>query len=294
MVTWNREKIRSKVRELTGSPSTNQLTDAEIDDQINTYYAFTMPFELKEQINFQPYNFQTLPNIAEYSLSSSFITYEPLAYVNGQRLNFYQDRDIFFQDWPQQYTQETEGTTDGLVAAFGGTCQALPILRGSFIATEQSQIAFDKSDGILYQNDGTVDQIIGTINYVTGIYSGNFLNIPAASLTISRTFEAYIAAKPQGLLFYNNKLTFRPIPDQVYQVTLQGFIAQTELGNDVSVPLQTEWGQLIAYGSSLEIIADRGDWGTYQALYPMFKRYENVALARYVEQFQNVQSIPRF
>ena len=294
MVTWSLTKIREKTRELTGSPSTNQLSNSSLDDYINTYYAYTMPYELKEQINFQPYNLQTLPNEAVYSMSDSYITSEPLAYVQGQRLNFYQDRDIFYQDWPQQYVQETEGTTAGVVATFSGTCSSLPVLKGSFIVTEQVQVVYDKSDGMLYQVVGGAETNVGVINYVTGVYSGNFDAIPAAGLTITRTFEPYTAAKPQGVLFYNNQLIFRPVPDQVYPVTLQGFISQVQLNDADDEPLQPEWGQLIAYGAALEIFSDRGDQAAYTALYPIFKRYENVALGRYVEQFQNVQSIPRF
>jgi hypothetical protein len=64
--------------------------------------------------------------------------------------------------------------------------------------------------------------------------------------------------------------------------------------NQSTTPLQTEWGQLIAYGASLEIFSDRGDLVAYNNNYPILKRYENVALGRTVQQYEASQSVPRF
>lgn len=294
MVTWNLAKIVSKVRNITGTPFTTQLTDAQIIDHINSYYKYTMPFELKEQINLQPYNFNTFANTDVYAVSGAFQTDEPMAYANGFPLVFYQDRDIFFQDWPQQYTQDQVATSTGTAGPYTGTTQASPIIKGTYFITDGTLVAFDKSDGILYQTIAGVDTAVGTLNYVTGAFTVTFSAVSAAGTLIVDNYQAYQPARPQGVLFYNNQLTFRPIPDQVYQITLQGFITQIELSAAGDLPLQTEWGQLIAYGASLEIFADRGDLGAYDANYPILKRYENVALGRYVEQFSNAQAVPRF
>src|SRR5882672_8200489 len=132
MTTWNLTQILSKVRNITGTPSTDQLTDAQITDYVNTYYTFTMPFELKEQINLQPLNFFTLPNIDIYSFPSGFLTDQPMAYCQGFPLIFYQDRDIFFQDWPQQYAQDAVATGNGVTQLFAGTAQFPPIIQGTY------------------------------------------------------------------------------------------------------------------------------------------------------------------
>lgn len=293
MVTWNLAQIISKTRNITGTPFPTQLTDAQITNYINSYYVYTMPFELKEQRNLQPYNFTTFANTDVYEVSGAFQTDEPMAYANGYPLVFYQDRDIFFQDWPQQYTQDQVATSTGGLGPYPGTTQAFPIIKGTYFITDGTLVAFDKSDGILYETIGGIDTAVGTINYVTGAFTVTFSAVSAAGTLIVDNYQAYQPARPQGVLFYNNKLTFRPIPDQVYQITLQGFITQVELATG-GLPLQTEWGQLIAYGAALEIFADRGDLGAYEANYPILKRYENVALGRYVEQFSNAQAVPRF
>ena len=380
MVVWNLPQIIAKVRNLTGTPSTLQLSDAAITDYINTYYVYTMPFELKEQINVQPYNFNTFANVDVYPVLDAFQTQEPMAYANGYPLVFYQDRDIFYQDWPQQYTQDQVASADGITAAFPGSTQASPVIARTFTITDGTQILSDIgqtvtaevlgvgtgivgpyaftldfapispgtlqiTDGVEVFTDnglgtlnggaggtGTINYTTGaisitfavavgvgvsitanyslvntlgllsgdgtgTINYVTGAFTATFTAIPAAGTLIVDNYQAYQPARPQGVLFYNNQLTFRPIPDQVYQITLQGFISQIALdaaANPNQVPLQTEWGQLIAYGAALEILSDRGDLVAYNNYYPLFKRYENVALGRFVEQFSNAQSVPRF
>jgi len=291
---WALADIITKVRNITGSPSPDQLTDALIVDYINRYYAFTMPFEIKEQINQQPYNFTTVANTDVYPVLSGFTTDEPMAYANGFPLVFYQDRDIFFQDWPQQYTQDQVATSTGTAGPYAGTTQAFPIIKGTYYVTDGTLVAFDKSDGILYQTIGGVDTAVGTINYVTGAFSVTFSAISAAGTLIYDNYQAYQPARPQGVLFYNNTFTFRPIPDQVYQITMQGFISTTQLTASGNTPLLVEWGELLAMGASLDIFLDRGDVGAYNTYYPIFKRYENVALGRFVEQLLNVQSVPRF
>jgi hypothetical protein len=379
MVTWDLTQIIAKVRQLTGTPSTAQLSDATIIDYINTYYVYTMPFELKEQINLQPYNFTTKANVDVYPVLAAFQTDEPMAYANGFPLVFYQDRDIFYQDWPQQYTQDQVATSTGTVGPYTGSTQASPVIRGTYFITDGTQVISDSdapitdelissgtggtayngildnfpiqpkslqitdsvetfSDnglGVLNGSLGGTGTIVyttgvwtatfnsavtpgrdiladyaplagtgflggngsGTINYLTGAFSATFNTAVTTGTLIYDNYQAYQPARPQGVLFYNNEFTFRPIPDQVYQITMQGFITQIALdavANPNQLPLQTEWGQLIAYGASLDIFADRSDLGAYNNFFPLFKRYENVALGRYVEQFENAQSVPRF
>lgn len=381
-INWVMSDIITKVRNITGTPisdnGTSELSDQQVANYINSYYAFTMPFELKEQINFQPINFNTFANqdVYDFPGNGSFLTDQPMAYCNGFPLNFYTDRDIFFQDWPQQFTTDNVATGNNTVGPYTGTTQAFPVIAGTFNITDGSQVLSDIgqnvtneliatgtgvaayngilnfkpidpgtlqiSDGVEFFGDnglgvltgslggtGTIvyatgvwtaifntaviagTQIFanyslpntsgilggngsGTINYVTGAFSATFTAAVATTLTIYDNYQAYQPARPQGILYYNNTFTFRPIPDQVYEVTLQGYATQTQILTDSSVPLQTEWGQLLAYGASVEVFADRGDMVASNNTYAFLKRYENVALNRFVQQLDSSQSVPRF
>ena len=292
-MAWTLADIRNKVRNVTGSPSNDQITDADLNTYINNYYVFTMPFELKEQITNQFLSFKTSPGINVYSFPGGYFTDQPGAYADGFPLIFYQDPDIFYQDWPLQYAVNNIATGDGVTTGFSGGLQNPPVIIGSlFIASDDptgfQQIVTDQGDGTL-TGDGT-----GTINYLTGAYSVTFTVAPAASAVIYAKYQGYSGNRPQGVLFFNNEFTFMPVPDQAYQIQMQGYIKPTSLTLDGDTPLQEEWGPLIAYGASLEIFNDRGDEESYNSYFQIFKRYENVALGRTIQQLTAEQSVPRF
>lgn len=378
---WNLESIITKVRNVTGSPDSTQLTDNQIIDYINSYYSFTFPFELKEMINLQPINFYTFANIDTYSMPGSFLTNEPAVYINGYRLVYYESRDIFFQDWPMQYGQDAVATGNGTTNSYTSGTQAFPVIPGTFFITDGTQIisdagatqveeqiatgnagvvyngtlqvlpvipgsititdgveTFTDAGGILTGDQGGTGTVVystgvwsltfnsavtsgvaimatysidsderilsgdgsGTINNATGQYTANFNSAPASSTNIRANYQAYIADRPRAVLFYNNQFTLRPIPDQVYPVTLQGYIVQQQFNNTTGElipnesPLQTEWGLLIAYGASVEIFADRGDNQAYNEAFIIMKRYESVALNRTIQQYESQRGLPRF
>lgn len=292
-MTWTLENIRNKVRQVTGRPSEDQISDTELDTYINNYYVLTMPFELKEQIENQFLTFKTTPGVDVYSFPSGYFTDSPGAYADGFPLVFYQDPDIFFQDWPQQYAVDNIATGDGVTSNFSGGLQNPPLIIGTLFITADDptgtqQLLQDQGDGTL-AGDGS-----GTINYLTGAYTVTFTTAPASTAYIYAKYQGYQGNRPQGVLFFNNEFTFRTVPDQAYQILMQGFVIPALLTNDSDVPLQPEWGQVIAYGASLDIFADTGDNANYDQYYPIFKRYENVALGRTIQQYTAEQSVPRF
>ena len=293
MSNWTLADIRAKVRAVTGSPSTDQITDAALNDYINNYYVFTMPFELKEQITDQFLSFKTTPGTDVYAFPGGYFTDQPGAYADGFPLIFYQDPDVFYQDWPQQYAVDNIATGDGITMTFAGGLQNPPIIIGTLFITADDptgtqQLLQDAGNGTL-TGDGS-----GTINYLTGAYSVTFTNPPAATAVIYAKYQGYSANRPQGVLFFNNEFTFRPVPDQAYAIQMQGYIEPLMLVNDGDTPLQIEWGPLIAYGASVEVFSDRGDVENVDRYYPIFKRFENVALGRTIQQYTAEQGVPRF
>lgn len=287
-MTWTLADIKTKVRSLTGANSTDQLSDADLSNYINNYYTLTMPFELKEQIQLEFIKFNTFAGQDVYPFPGNFLTDQPMCYADGFPLIFYQDPDVFFQDWPMQVAVDNLAGGDGITSSFAGGLQSPPIIEGSLLITDGTQIVEDDSDGNL-TGDGT-----GTINYITGAYVVNFTLPPSSGATIYAKYQGYDPTRPQGVLFFNNEFTFRPVPDQVYQIQMQGYINPTSLLLAGDTPMLPEWGQVIAYGAALDIFSDRGSLEQYNTYYPILKRFENVALGRTIQQFQAEQSMPRF
>ena len=286
-MSWQLSDIRGKVRAVTGTPSSDQLTDVQIDEYINNYYTLTMPFELKEQIENQFLDFKSVVGQDIYTFPGGYFTDQPGAYADGFPLIFYQDPDIFYQDWPIQYSTDNLGTGNGVLLNFTGGLQNPPLIMGSLFITDGTQVLQDQGAYVL-TGDG-----FGTIDYVTGLYNVTFNNPPASTDTIYGKYQSYAGNRPQGILFFNNEFTLRPVPDQVYQIHLQGYVEPNALVAG-STPLQEEWGPLIAYGAALEIFSDRGDMENYERYYQIFKRFENVALGRTIQQLSAEQSVGRF
>lgn len=335
-----------------------------------------MPFELKEQIQLEFIKFETFAGQDVYPFPGNFLTDQPMCYADGFPLIFYQDPDIFYQDWPIQIAADNLATGNGILSSFAGGFQSPPIIIGSVTVTDGIQILNDTGNTLTSQTiaigsgittyagtlfafpikpgslsitngietfadngaglligslggTGTINystgawsvtfntavvtgvaivatfQVIsfvgilqgdgiGTINYVTGAYNVSFDFAPLNGSTIYNKYQGYQPTRPQGVLFFNNQFTFRPVPDQVYQIQMQGYINPTQLTNLADIPLLPEWGQLIAYGAALDIFSSRGDLDNYNRYFPILKRFENVALARTVQQFQAEQSVPRF
>ena len=292
---WTLQNMQIKFRAVTGTPNNpDDLTDDQVTAYLNNYYVFTMPFELKEQITNLFLKFNTRPGVNQYSFPGGFFTDSPGAYADGFPLIFYQDPDVFFQDWPQQYAVDNVATGDGVTFTFSGGLQNPPIIIGTlFITSNDSaggqQAVYDQGNGTLSSTDGT-----GTIDYLTGAFSVTFNVAPAASAVIYAKYQGYTGNRPQGVLFFQNNFTFMPVPDQNYQILMQGYIQPTALALTADTPLQNEWGPVIVYGAALERFQDTGDTENYDRYFPVFKRFENVALGRTVQQLTEQQSVPRF
>jgi hypothetical protein len=270
------------------------MSDAEVKARLNDYLVYTMPNELKVQIQNNFLDFKTTPGVNVYAFPGAYLTESPGAYADGFPLIFYQSPDIFYQDWPQQYNVDSVAAGDGVTTTFTGTTQGFPIIIGTYFITDGIQVLQDDGAGGLVADNALSTGGFGTINYDTGAFSATFATAPASTLTVYDKYQAYQGNRPQGCMFFENEFTLMPVPDQVYQIRMQGFVLPDLLVNDSDTPAQAEWGPLIAYGASLDYFQDRGDTGSYDTYYPVFKRYENVALSRTVEGYTNQQSVGRF
>lgn len=285
---WNFKQIKQKFRSLIGMPSQEQMSEDTAGAYVNDYLVYSMPHELKTQIQNKFLEFKTVPGQQVYSFPGTYLTDSPGAYADGFPLIFYESPDIFYQDWPLQYSVDQVGTGNGVITTFTGNTQAFPITPGSYFITDGFQVLQDDGTGTLTGNGS------GTINNVTGAFTATFTTAPASSLVIYDKYIAYQANRPQGIMFFENQFTFQPIPDQVYAILMQGFILPDLLVNDTDTPAQPEWGPLAAYGAALEVFSDRGDTENYDRYYPMLKRQENVALSRTIQQYTPMQGVPRF
>ena len=284
--------IRKKVRRLTQSPSTAQLTIATLDDYINTFILYDFPETLRLFSLHRPVTFSLQPNIDTYTIDSvltdinDFITFNPPVYIAGFKAFYSQSEEEFFNIYPFHNSIQSTGLSgNGGTFAFAGTLSGIPVTRGKVCFTAKSatndglELSDKDSDGLL-TGDGT-----GTINYLTGAYTLTFSTAPLG--VINSQTVPYVAARPTAMLYFGNKFVFRPIPDQVYHVQIEAFVRPTDLLAMGDKPELEQWWQYIAYGAAKKVLEDRMDMETVQMIMPEFNRQEKMVLRRTIVQQTN-------
>ena len=137
-------------------------------------------------------------------------------------------------------------------------------------------------------------QYVGTVNYVTTeiildlpvpVMPGTQLNIWAATYQVGR---------PYNLLFWNNELTVRPVPDNIYLCEVEVYQTPAQFLQTTDNPLLNQWSQYIAYGTALEILRERQDMEGVENLMEGFKRQEAMVLERQAIEEISVPNVTLF
>lgn len=292
--------IRTKVRRITRSPSPQVLPDATIDEYVNTFLLYDLPehvrlFSLRKAITFYTSAYldtysTTTTNVNDpmYQFKQLNITANDPIYVAGYQAQFSQSREQFFGIWPYFNSIQLIATGDGATQLFTGTLSPVPILRGnvtfSSIDTNNNGIAVADSPqtnttGNLVMKSGAgVGNVVGTIDYLSGVFSVTFVEIPGAGQSINAEIVPYSPSRPLSVLYFDNTFTLRPVPDGSYPVTVEAYVRPTELLAANQAPDLQQWWQYIAYGAAKKIFEDRTDMDSVQIIMPEFKEQEKLVL----------------
>ena len=291
-------KIKIKVRRLTKSPSTAQITDDSIEDYINTFVLYDFPEHLRLFSLRTTLVFYTQPYIDTYEGDDIATNFNNLytnvygnAYVAGCKQSFFQNREQFFTLYPQNESIRSIGTGNNVLTNFTGTLTDKPALREhlSFTSITTNQVGLEVHDVPNDPNDGEGTfagdtGAAGSINYTTGVYDITFSSAPGDGETVYSNVVQYAAARPNSILYYNNILTLRPVPDKSYRVELEVGARPSELLDNASMPELSQWWQYIAYGASKKIFEDRMDMESLQSIMPEFKKQEVLINRRTIDQ----------
>jgi len=104
--TWVLSEIATRWRQLTGRNSTSDISDADVYALINDYYQNYFP-EDALVTNFDAFFTQAFTAVdnGEYTLAQTIVKLmEPMT-VNGDEITFYQDKNYYFEQYPddEQY-----------------------------------------------------------------------------------------------------------------------------------------------------------------------------------------------
>lgn len=263
MTAWDLSRLRYTVRKLTGKFDINQMPDSSpgpgqvsvqnppgVDDYINDYYLYDMPEDLRTLKLRDFYTFTTIPNVGTYSLPQNvYEVYDPI-YIDNYQFKWYQYPQEFYQVWPELnfIDRNLPGfSPDGATTAFTFTLTQTPIQQGTVVIGMSPNVGspsavletFRDTDhpspldipiqqifvnpGILTGNQGST----GTINYLTGAVTLNFLNPPPAGTVSSCHYHPYVASRPRDILYWQDQLFIRPIPNDTYFVKVMAYMMPT-------------------------------------------------------------------
>ena len=94
-------------------------------------------------------------------------------------------------------------------------------------------------------------------------------------------------AIPQSMLWFGNKFTLRPVPNQPYAITFDVYVRPTELLSSNQSPDLEEYWQYIAYGAARKIFQDRLDMDSVALIDPEFRLQQNLVNRRTIVQNTN-------
>lgn len=277
----------------------------------------TKPYVFLTTPNVDTYDFiyeenPTNPETGAQTLASpGNIQLTPPVYCQGYILRYYQDKTTFYNRWPKLSVNQQINTGDGTAGPYIGNIPPFPFLRAQLDifgnVTEaaviisamvndpnsaNSAFTFTLTDvpqpssniGRLADDQGNL-LTSGQVNYLTGDYSFTLdTGVIPADATIYASVVPYQSSRPTDVIFYNQQITFRPVPQQVYQVEFQISQQPTQLIANSSAPELDEWYLFICAGAAKLIYTDFPDPEGMSYLMPIWQEQLQIAQRRSLRQ----------
>lgn len=250
------QDIIEKIREVSASGNSDQVTDQKIIKYINSYYLYDLPNDLRNIKLKDTYTFNTIQGVDTYPFDfDKWSTVQEPIYCGKQEISLFQDKQSFYRYNFNTQQLETFATGEGSEGPYTGLTQANPIIRsinnnpmadtqvsstqifpGGYPPTfRQSNIS--RIQNILISantetsslnvtddgNGGLIGDCIpgGTINYQTGeIADLIFTDIVPSGNDINIQYTQSVLGMPYTVLFFQNQFVVRPIPDQAYTIEM--------------------------------------------------------------------------
>lgn len=296
MATWPLSQIRQKVRQVTGRLSPSELTNEQIDYEINLFYQYTFPAEVKLNKKFVYYRFLTTANQAYYDFVDGYTNFVPPLKVDYMDCIFYQDPGQFYENNPPQVSRLSPWTGNGSTQAFSTNVVSFPIMPGTVVITDNVEY-FEDTNLTWTDNNVTLTGTEGgtaTINYNTGVVSVTFASAPPNGQVIYLSYVLFNPGRPVAVLMYDSMFQFFPPPDTAYKVQLQAYKVPDALVNATDTPSLDEWGPCIAYGTARNIHSNFGEMDAYAEVTALYKEQVEYILARTEQDLLETRSAPSF
>jgi hypothetical protein len=202
--------IETKVRRLTRSPSLAQLTQADLDNYINTFVLYDFPEQLRTFIAREPFTFWCQPfqdvyptniigfggasgaqNNPLYNFQNIYLTVHPPAYIAGYQSFYSQDREQFFGIYPfVESIVSIPGVGDGITTSYSGVINAAQAIVPSNLTQQvvllRNNVLFSSVDlygnGLAMIDVPVLDSVTGNPTPYGNLYQQNSSSFPTTPL----------------------------------------------------------------------------------------------------------------
>ncbi len=273
-------------------------------------------------------NVDTYPFVYESGLSTTpagvavpgNIQITPPIYCQGYELRYFQDKTTFYNLWPKLSVNQQIGVGgNAATIPYNLNIPSIPFYRAEqdifgnvtipgviisaenpntqssndpfvFTATDVPQVG--SNIGKLFDVSGND---VGTVDYITGdvVLTPNGTDVIPAGETIYAAVVPYQSSRPVDILFYNQQITLRPCPQQVYQVEYQISQQPTAMMNGTDMPELNEWYLFICAWAAKLIYTSFPDEAGMAYLLPIWQEQMQLAQRRTLKQLgtQRAQTI---
>ena len=106
--------------------------------------------------------------------------------------------------------------------------------------------------------------------------------------------QDYTKQRPIDVLWYDGMLTFRSPPDAVYEVKMRAYALNEPLTEGDDSINEDYWFRYLAYGASIDLLGDVGEYEKVAQVMPLFERYKSLVNARTYTQLTTNEVIRKF
>ena len=141
-------------------------------------------------------------------------------------------------------------------------------------------INVDSTGFTAWTSGGNISSLNNVINYLTGVAMVSFPEGIPDGVNINAEFYYFNTGLPRAILFYNNTLTLRSVPDAQYLIELDAYLSPAAfLSSSDALPFGY-MSEYFARGAARKILSDTGDFEQFNAYEPLFVEQELLVVKR--------------